>query len=672
MHALNCCAFFSVFFSLKMAKCRLLRWRFERGAVGGIEIGINTIFWLNPLENFVYYIQYSVLCLFTANIDSNSALSIVVYYEVSRKQFLVIASNVKAEASIQISLNKSLTAAGRMSQQEVSLNKLKSITRKVVASSHMNTATDNYNKTTPKSFFGDDGNDTKDNMRSIYIEGGGLNDSNGNQQQKKQKTDSNYDNSNEKKKEQSKKKPMVSPSSTSSPSSKSRETQSRIVEHYIKPNMTLEERVQARAEHSRRQQHRSQKCEIKNDVTNAETSVQATTCTLDVLLKNDRKRAHDQISSTTGQSYNNENQRHSKMSGWNLVRFADALRLYARHSISRSRTFGHLVGGRITFGNKVGGSVLDSSSSVAPSFITMALDDVRTHLKRVVTASKSLSPSPTTLSTGVGLSEKRFTSKEVTQVIKMLCNLVPEWISFSSVQGRKIRQGRNDAVNCVSGKKKSAHSIRLCESIPYQSIREKLGVSRRSFGQKGDGGDGNKIGDKSIVVYHKEFDSSSSTSSSSSSSSSTLHSTNSNNSTSELDNARKRSNKEILKGYDGVNQNSATNGSPAKKRKKNSKLSISARRYNLISDESDRNVDSHQDSKLTQFPLSSRNEDDGDEDPSVFVRKGCIEEKKMLRVNYYQHLADTDRDGGEVIDSSSTNPRGLKRMFSILNAGERI
>ena len=42
------------------------------------------------------------------------------------------------------------------------------------------------------------------------------------------------------------------------------------------------------------------------------------------------------------------------------------------------------------------------------------------------------------------------------------------------------------------------------------------------------------------------------------------------------------------------------------------------------------------------------------------------------RINYNQHLTEEDYDGGLILESHSTNPRGLKRMFSQLNAGERI
>jgi hypothetical protein len=44
----------------------------------------------------------------------------------------------------------------------------------------------------------------------------------------------------------------------------------------------------------------------------------------------------------------------------------------------------------------------------------------------------------------------------------------------------------------------------------------------------------------------------------------------------------------------------------------------------------------------------------------------------QLRVNYTQVLTSADYDGGEVIESTSTNPRDLKRMFAQLNNGERI
>eukprot|EP01083_Nonionella_stella_P272482 924034_1 len=40
-----------------------------------------------------------------------------------------------------------------------------------------------------------------------------------------------------------------------------------------------------------------------------------------------------------------------------------------------------------------------------------------------------------------------------------------------------------------------------------------------------------------------------------------------------------------------------------------------------------------------------------------------------LRVNHNQVMTDADYDGGEVLHSNTSNPRGLKRMFSQLNAG---
>jgi hypothetical protein len=43
-----------------------------------------------------------------------------------------------------------------------------------------------------------------------------------------------------------------------------------------------------------------------------------------------------------------------------------------------------------------------------------------------------------------------------------------------------------------------------------------------------------------------------------------------------------------------------------------------------------------------------------------------------LRINHHLILTDADYDGGEVITPSYTSPRGLKGMFTQLNAGQRI
>mmetsp|Transcript_25044 Transcript_25044/g.37455 ORF Transcript_25044/g.37455 Transcript_25044/m.37455 type:complete len:312 (+) Transcript_25044:112-1047(+) len=311
--------------------------------------------------------------------------------------------------------------------------------------------------------------------------------------------------------------------------------------------------------------------------------------------------------------------------------------------------------------------------------------------------------------------------------MKTLCELVPEWISFSSVKRRKISHGKNNASSSngssssSAGRKKSINStmVCLCESIPYQSIREKLGA-RRTFGQtktddrKGDDNNNNNCtsqsdgriesnencdstkeigGDRSadplIAIADKkngkEKSSSSSslhssTSPSSSPSSSSLESiSKSNYSTTSGETlnsssgiARKRNSSDSFKKTDNNimahHQHVCTSTNEPQPKKRKSKLSLSARRYNSISTGSKNNTNIPQ----SQTSPSSDNDDDDDEDPSGLLRKAGIEEKKMLRVNYCQHLTSSDMDGGEVIHSSSTNPRGLKRMFSLLNAGERI
>jgi hypothetical protein len=43
-----------------------------------------------------------------------------------------------------------------------------------------------------------------------------------------------------------------------------------------------------------------------------------------------------------------------------------------------------------------------------------------------------------------------------------------------------------------------------------------------------------------------------------------------------------------------------------------------------------------------------------------------------LRVNHHQCMTEEDYTGGIMIESNSTNPRGLHRLFHKLNAGERI
>jgi len=60
---------------------------------------------------------------------------------------------------------------------------------------------------------------------------------------------------------------------------------------------------------------------------------------------------------------------------------------------------------------------------------------------------------------------------------------------------------------------------------------------------------------------------------------------------------------------------------------------------------------------------------DEDED----LPSSSLSENKQLRVNHTLHLTDEDMDGGLFIDPSGTTcPRGLKRLFDLLNNGERI
>jgi len=55
------------------------------------------------------------------------------------------------------------------------------------------------------------------------------------------------------------------------------------------------------------------------------------------------------------------------------------------------------------------------------------------------------------------------------------------------------------------------------------------------------------------------------------------------------------------------------------------------------------------------------------------ISQSSIPKNKQLRVNNALHLIDADEDGGMLVEPSSTTCfRGLKRLFSLLNNGERI
>jgi len=72
-------------------------------------------------------------------------------------------------------------------------------------------------------------------------------------------------------------------------------------------------------------------------------------------------------------------------------------------------------------------------------------------------------------------------------------------------------------------------------------------------------------------------------------------------------------------------------------------------------------------------------EDDNDRSPPSVVGEdgdgssSVTPEKKKLRINHSLYLTDSDEYGGRFIEPSATAcPRGLKRLFALLNTGERI
>ena len=287
-----------------------------------------------------------------------------------------------------------------------------------------------------------------------------------------------------------------------------------------------------------------------------------------------------------------------------LVRFADAIRLYIRHSIKRTKSFGQksynnlLMNNNIN-GNKFGIAKKDNGKISIPRFSTVGLQELRSHLQR-------------------NLSEKRFTMNEINDIINQLCEKVPEWISLST---HKINS--NATTNNHKRKRnndKPLTMVQICENVSYQSIREKLGIERR-FARK-IGGDNNSHNKQSIENNNKRYKK-------------------------EMgDSSRSKM----------LPHKNDTNTQEMKK-------CIMTRTNDTILPQ-----------QVTNSTSTSSSSSNDDYNPSALLLAAGIEQTKntSLRINPNQFLTDADRDGGEVIKSTSTNPRDLKWMFSKLNAGERI
>mmetsp|Transcript_20602 Transcript_20602/g.31289 ORF Transcript_20602/g.31289 Transcript_20602/m.31289 type:complete len:546 (-) Transcript_20602:33-1670(-) len=321
----------------------------------------------------------------------------------------------------------------------------------------------------------------------------------------------------------------------------------------ITPGMTLEERVKARSKHSQ---------ELKK-----------------IHLKKASGAGHDDIDHA--KNHSGESISRDEANAEHLV-FADALRSYLRNAHNRSSRFQNVY--KNTTMTQKDAQSISSSTNAKRYFRPMPLSDVCSHLVGVQS---------------VGGRRKKYSKREVKNILIELTKLVPEWLKIVS-QKSSTKGNRNRSV------------VFIKETTAYQSIRERLGGGTvRSVSQAQTSSNSNK-----------------------SSAENSAHTTTEN--------------------TKAVNDNDDV-ARIQKITKRKSKLSLSKQATSII------------------MPSASEHQSNGE----LRQQKDDASTKKSiptgtLRVNHNQVMTDADYDGGEVLHSNTSNPRGLKRMFSQLNAGARI
>ncbi len=328
------------------------------------------------------------------------------------------------------------------------------------------------------------------------------------------------------------------------------------------------------------------------------------------------------------------------------VLFADALHIHFRHASKRQRY--HAQHGIQYSRSKIS---QNQDTKQAQAFLRpMPLNDVCNHLS----GGAGIAASAFSLArkgikgqgSGSGTGLKSFTKKEVKKVIYEVVDIVPEWIQIVS--------GKN-----VGGKKNSM--VVLKNGVSYQMVREKLNdrVVRSSSSASTKtslklelGGQVEKK-EETLAVDAKET-------------------------SAPLSPALKRplfessphpmkNQKTAYARTDETNRKSRTTSDliqMARKQPPQSKLS-QTKNCRIFLESSSMFFENKNQSLDLEYENSNRGilDDDAPQTPGP---------DSGLRVNYNQHMTDADYDGGLVLQSNSTNPRGLKRMFSQLNAGERI
>ena len=320
----------------------------------------------------------------------------------------------------------------------------------------------------------------------------------------------------------------------------------------ITPGMTLEERVKARSKHSE---------ELKK-----------------IQLKKAAGAGRNDINHTKNHSGESVC-RDEKANAEHLV-FADALRSYLWNAHNRSSRFQNVY--KNSAMTQKDPKAISSRSNVKHYFRPMPLSDVCSHLLGVQS---------------IGGRRKKYSKREVKNILIGLTKIVPEWLQIVSHKS-STKGNRNRSVVVIK------------ETLPYQSIRERLGGRTvRSVSQAQTSSNSNKSSAENIAHTAME----------------NANAVNDNDDVAQIQRFTKRK----------------------------SKLSLSKQATSII------------------MPSAFEHQSNG----GLRQQKDDSSMKKIipnLRVNHNQVMTDADYDGGEVLHSTTSNPRGLKRMFSQLNAGARI
>ena len=301
--------------------------------------------------------------------------------------------------------------------------------------------------------------------------------------------------------------------------------------------------------------------------------------------------------------------------------FADALNLYLRHAYSRSIRFR-----KSSAASASASSSASSKVQVVPPSKPMPLNEVCNHLSSAPQSGGN-----------------RYSKKEVKRILHELVGLVPEWIQI--VSGSTKNKGGSGGTRSGSGGNiKRGDMVVVKSGASYQVVREKLG-GRVVRSVKAEA---KEMHDEKLEEVKSKSNPKPSSNSSSNSNSGQM---------------------------DGKGTEAVQRGGGSNKRSTGELVQMAKKHGSKLSLSRNRNGNAptrivqpsmpppHLHSHSHSYSYSSTAE------PIAPVPNGGGNE---LRVNYNQHMTDVDYDGGLVLQSNSTNPRGLKRMFSQLNAGERI